>query len=186
MLHEKRSVTQLLHGCSEGDPQSLEQLFPLVYDELRVLAKRHMYHEKPGHTLAPTALVHEAYMRLADSDTPWQDRQHFFAVAATVLRRLLVDHAKGRNRQKRGGNAQKISLEESIVITAQPDPRILLVDEALHKLAKVDERKAKIVELLFFGGLTFDEVSEVVGVSLSTLRRELNFAKAWLASEISA
>jgi RNA polymerase sigma factor (TIGR02999 family) len=136
--------------------------------------------------LAPTALVHEAYLRLAEVDKRWEDQRHFFAVAAIVMRRILVDHAKERHRQKRGGNAPKLSLDEAIAISDSPDPRILLIDEALNKLARIDERKAKIIELLFFGGLTFDEVSATLGLSHSTLHREVKFAKSWISHEISS
>lgn len=186
MPDDHQPVTRLLEACRGGDSAAAEQLFPLVYEELRRLARKHLANERPGHTLAPTALVHEAYLRLVDVEVPWQDRTHFFAVAASMLRRILVDHAKGRLREKRGGSAQKVSLDETIFITADPDPRIILIDEALNKLARIDERRSKIVELLFFGGLTFDEVSTVMDVSLSTLRREVNFAKAWIWREISS
>ncbi|HEY3839189.1 MAG TPA: ECF-type sigma factor [Bryobacteraceae bacterium] len=186
MSEEIRSKAQWLQAWQAGDTASMEQVFPLVYDELRRLAARHLRSERSEHTLAPTALVHEAYLRLAAGDKHWEDQKHFFAVAAIVMRRILVDHAKERHRQKRGGNAAKLSLEEAVAISDTPDPRILLIDEALDKLARIDERKAKIIEMLFFGGLTFDEVSDTLGLSHSTLHREVRFAKSWISREISS
>jgi RNA polymerase sigma factor (TIGR02999 family) len=186
MSEEIRSKTQLLQAWQAGDATSMEQVFPLVYDELRRLAARHLRGERTEHTLAPTALVHEAYLKLAAVDKRWEDQKHFFAVAAIIMRRILVDHAKERHRQKRGGNTPKLSLDEVIAISDTPDPRILLIDEALNKLARIDERKAKIIELLFFGGLTFDEVSDTLGLSHSTLHREVKFAKSWISHEISS
>ena len=179
------STTQLLRAWQEGDAGSLEQLAPLVYSELRQLAARHMRNERPDHTLAPTALVHEAYLRLASADKRWQDRKHFFAVAAMVMRHVLVDHAKERHRQKRGGDALRLQLDEAIGISGSADPRILLLDEALTRLARIDERKSQIIELIFFGGLTFGEVSTLLGLSHSTLHREVRFAKSWILNEIS-
>jgi RNA polymerase sigma factor (TIGR02999 family) len=169
-----------------GESPSTEQLFAMVYDQLRVLAARHLRNERPGHTLAPTALVHEAYLRLADGGKHWQDRNHFFAFAAVAMRRILVDHAKERHRQKRGGNVPKLSLEEAFLISDSPDPRIILIDEALDALARIDARKAKVVELLFFGGLTFEEASATIGLSVATLHREVKFAKAWISKQISS
>jgi RNA polymerase sigma-70 factor (ECF subfamily) len=185
MSEEIRSKTELLRAWQTGDAASMEQLFPLIYDELRRLAARHLCGERTELTLAPTALVHEAYLRLAEVDKRWEDQRHFFAVAAIVMRRILVDHAKERHRQKRGGNAPKPSLDEAIAISASPDPRILLLDEALRKLDRIDERKARIIELLF-GGLTFDEVSATLGLSHATLHREVKFAKSWISNEIAS
>jgi RNA polymerase sigma factor (TIGR02999 family) len=172
-------------STQQGTP-STEELFTSVYDQLRALAARHLRHERPGHTLAPTALVHEAYLRLSDNGKQWEDRKHFFAFAAVAMRRILVDHAKERHRQKRGGNAEKLSLDEAIFVSESPDPRILQIDEALNELTRVDARKAQILELIFFGGLTFEEVSETVSLSLSTLHREVKFAKAWISKQISS
>lgn len=186
MSDEHRPITKLLESYRAGDKESANQLFPLVYDELRRLASSHLSNERPGHTLAATAIVHEAYIRLVGVEMPWQDRQHFFSVAATMLRRVLVDHAKGRIRQKRGGHAQKLSLDEMLFIAEDPDPRILLIDEALSKLARIDARRSKIIELLFFGGFTLEEVSATLDIPLSTLRRQVNFAKAWIWNEISS
>jgi len=186
MSEEIRSKAQLLQAWQTGDAVAMEQLFPLVYDELRRLAARHLRGERSEHTLAPTALVHEAYLRLASVDKAWEDQRHFFSVAAMVMRRILVDHARERHRQKRGGDAPKISLDEAVALSEVPDPRILMIDEALTKLARVDERKARIIELLFFGGLTFDELSETLALSRSTLQREVRFAKSWISREISA
>jgi RNA polymerase sigma factor (TIGR02999 family) len=160
-------------------------LFPLVYKELRMLAARHLRNERPEHTLAPTALVHEAYLRMAEAHGPWQDRKHFISVASLVMRRILVDHAKERGRQKRGAQAVKVPLDEALFLAESPDPRIVAIDEALTRLEALDQRKAKIVEMLFFGGFTLEEIAEAVGGSVSTVHREVKFAKAWLSHEIS-
>ena len=184
-MPDEKPVTQLLQAWRRGDQKAADELLPLVYNELRQVAARLMRAERPGHTLAPTALVHEAYLRLAGAEIPWQDRAHFFALAATLMRRILVDHARERGRQKRGAGADKISLDEAVVISPEPDERLLLIDAALSKLAGIEPRKARMVELLFFGGLTFDETSEVLGVSTATLHREMKFAKAWILREVS-
>jgi RNA polymerase sigma-70 factor (ECF subfamily) len=173
-------------GCEESSVQgSTEQLLPLVYNELRRLAARHLQSERSGHTLAPTALVHEAYLRLASADNRWADRKHFFAVAATVMRRILVDHAKERHRQKRGGHAEKVPLEDSMNVSVATDPRILQLDAALNELFRMDPGKGRIIELLFFGGLTFAEIAEVTGVPDAKLRREVKFAKLWIQGQMS-
>jgi len=186
MSEEKKPVTQLLQAWSAGDPRAADELVPLVYDELRQVAARLMRSERQGHTLAPTALVHEAYVRLADVDIPWRDRGHFFALAANLMRRVLVDHARGQGSQKRGAGAQKVPLDEAFLVPGQLDERLVLIDEALSKLAALEPRKARIIELLFFGGLTYDEAAEVMGISVATLYREMKFAKAWILREIGA
>lgn len=186
MSEAGKPVTKLLQAWSGGDAAARDELFSTVYDHLRRLAADRISRERPGHTLAPTALVHEAYFRLTDADVPWQDRAHFFAVCANVMRRVLVDHARQRGRHKRGGAAAKLSLDEALAVTADPDPRILLLDEALTSLARVDARKAQIVELVFFGGLTLEEAAQIVGGSIATVHRELKFAKAWMLSEMKA
>jgi len=185
MEPEVRPVTQLLRQWRDGDPGAFDRLFPLVYQELRLLAARHLRRAQPGQTLTSTALVHEAYLRLAGVDIPWQDRAHFFAIAATVMRRILVDHAKHRRRVKRGGDMARISLDEALNISDDLDSRIVMIDEALTKLADMDGRKARILELLYFGGLSVDEVCKALEISPSTVHRETKFAKAWILNQIS-
>lgn len=173
-------VTRLLGAWRSGDRAALEQLTPLVYDELRHLARRYLRGERADHTLQATALVNEAFLRLAGSDVPWQDRAHFFAVAARTMRRILIDHAKARRSAKRGGGAHRTSLDE---LKTPGDPAavdILEVDEALTRLADIDERKADILVLHFFGGLTYEETAEAVGISPATVDRQLRLGKAWL------
>jgi RNA polymerase sigma factor (TIGR02999 family) len=175
----------LLRQWRDGDQGALDRLFPLVYDELRVLAVRRLRSAQPGQTLEPAALVHEAYLRLAGVDIPWQDRAHFFAMAAIMMRRVLVDHAKERSRLKRGGDMAKISLDEALMISEDLDIRVVLIDEALTKLSAMDTRKARIIEMLYFGGLTVGEVSEAMEISPSTVHRETKFAKAWILHQIT-
>lgn len=174
----------LLRAWSNGDHAASEEVFTIVYRQLIRLARSHFRDERQGHTLSPTALVHEAYLRLVDADIPWADRSHFFATCATVMRRILVDHAKSRGRAKRGGPQPKISLEEALAVSVQPDPRILVIDESLTRLAREDERKAKAFELSYFGGLTLKETSEVLGGSVSALQRDLTFARAWVLRDL--
>jgi RNA polymerase sigma factor (TIGR02999 family) len=162
----------------------LAELLPLVYDQLKTIAGRYMRNERPGHTLAPTALVHEVYLRLVGADVDWQNRAHFLAVAAGLMRRILVDHAKERSRQKRGGAVERVPFTESLMVSAESDPRILAMDEALDRLAQIDARKARIVELVIFGGLTQEEAAEALGLSVSKLHREFQFAKAWMTKEV--
>lgn len=157
---------------------------PLIYDELRSLASRYMRSERRTHTLQTTALVNEAYLRLVNAEVPWQDRAHFFAVAARLMRRILVDRAKAHRRLKRGGGVHKVSLETAAVLTPQPQPGLLDVDEALTRLAALDQRKADVVELVYFGGLTYREAAEALSISERTLHRELMLAKAWLYREL--
>ena len=183
---QPREVTQLLLAWNDGDESALEKLLPLVYDELRRLAKRRMRLERPDHTLQTTALINEAYLRLVDVHTVhWQNRAHFFALSARLMRRILVDYARRRHYAKRGGGAQPISLDQSLPVAAGPSPDLVAVDEALHALAGVDARKAQVVELRFFGGLTVDEAAEVLKVSPETVRRDWKLAKAWLLRELS-
>jgi len=178
-------VTQLLRQWSGGDKEALNELMPLVYDQLRKLASRYLYSERPDHTLRATALVNEAYLRLVDAELSLQDRVHFYAVAASTLRRILVDHAKAKKRDKRGGGAEKIPLDEAVMVGPEPPRGVLELDDALKALAQHDARKAEIVELLCFGGLTYDEVAAVVKISPATVHRELTMAKAWLHRELS-
>jgi RNA polymerase sigma factor (TIGR02999 family) len=149
------------------------------------LASGYLLSERPGHTLPATALVHEAYLRLVEADVAWTDRVHFYAVAARVMRRILVDHAKTNRRQKRGGGADRISLEQAIVVSPEGPSGILELDEALHRLAALDERKCQVVELLFFGGMTYDETAAALDISPATVHRELRMAKAWLHRELA-
>ena len=179
-----KTVTQLLLQWRAGDEQALNQLLPLVYDELRRLAGRYMQSERPDHTLQPTALVHEAYLGLVDIRVSWQDRTHFFAVAARLMRRLLVDHAKANQRDKRGGGL-KVTLKEEMSATPEPALDVFALDEALKVLAGFDDRKSQVVELHYFGGLSYDETAEALGLSAATVHRELRLAKAWLYHELT-
>jgi RNA polymerase sigma factor (TIGR02999 family) len=183
---ESGNVTRLLRDWRQGDKHSLERMMPLVYAELRRIADRHLRRENPGHTLQPTALVHEAFMNLVDVDVTWSDRVHFYAVAARIIRRLLVDHAKAKRRKKRGGGAIRESLDDVPVIAPEPPPQILALSEALEQLATFDERKSQVVELHYFGGFTYDEIADVVGISAATVDRELRLAKAWLYGELQS
>ena len=184
MAPEPNAVTVLLRQWSAGDKDALDRLMPLVYDQLRRLASRCLVSERPGHTLRATALVNEAYMRLIDAGADFNDRVHFFAVAARLLRQILVDHARTQNRKKRGAGAQRLTLDEAMLVT--PDSSGLLdLDEALQRLATNDRRKSEVVELIYFGGLTYDETAAALGISAATVDRELRMAKAWLYTELA-
>src|SRR5207248_130051 len=178
-------VTQLLEQWSHGDDAALAELAPLVYEELRRLAHRHMGGERPGHTLQTTALVNEAYLRLAGETNPnWQSRAHFFAVAARAMRQILVNYAKSQRSQKRGGGAIKVDLGEAALVSLEQSKEIVDLHEALERLAALDSRKAQVVELKYFGGLNYDEMAEVLKVSRITVRRDWEFAKLWLYTEL--
>jgi RNA polymerase sigma factor (TIGR02999 family) len=180
-----QDVSQLLVAWSNGDEEALEQLMPLVYEELRRLAHRHLGRERAGHTLQTTALVHEAYLRLVDQkEVRWQNRAHFFAVAAQMMRRILVDYARSRRFAKRGGGAQHVSLDEALVVSQERAADIVALDEALKALAEFDERKSRMVELRFFSGLSIEETAEVLKVSPGTVMRDWTLAKAWLQREM--
>jgi RNA polymerase sigma factor (TIGR02999 family) len=182
--HSPKSVTQLLADWSKGDQEALDGLMPLVYDELRRLAASYMRRERPDHTLQSTALVHEAYLRLVDQrSVKWQNRTHFFGVAAQLIRRLLVDHARTHQAAKRGA-AYKLSLDEAIDVPEQRDVSLLALDDALNTLAAMDPQQSRIVELRFFGGLSIEETAEVVGISPATVKRDWTLAKAWLYREM--
>jgi len=182
---DTHEVTQLLVDWSHGDRAAFEKLIPLVYVELRHLAHRHMEGQRPNHTLQTTALVNEAYLRLADQSQPnFTNRSHFFAVAAKAMRQILVDYAKAQQRQKRGGGATKVELDEAALISPEQTKAILDVNEALDRLAMLDSRKAHIVELRYFGGLNQDEIAEVLKISTVTVRRDWVFARAWLYTEL--
>jgi RNA polymerase sigma factor (TIGR02999 family) len=180
-----KEVTQLLVEWRHGDKAALDQLIPLVYDELRRLARGYMRREKEGHTLQTSALIHEAYLRLVDQkNVQWNNRAHFFGVAAQLMRQILVDHARSRSRAKRGGNAQKVSLAELSAISVEL-AEVIALDDALNELAELDSRKSQIVEMKFFGGLTNEEVAEVLKITSRTVEREWRKAKAWLQRAIS-
>ena len=174
-------VTQLLVEWGNGDQAALDKLLPLVNAELRQLAKRYMRRESPGHTLQTSALVNEAYLRLVDQkNVQWQNRAHFLGIAAQLMRRILIDHARKAQYAKRGGGALRVSLDETAAVTEAKAAELLAVDEALEKLTAMDARKGRLVELRFFGGMTEEETAEVLGVSVPTVQREWRAAKAWL------
>ena len=174
-------VTRLLARWKEGDEAALQQLVPIVHDELRRLARKQMAGERPGHTLQPTALVNEAYLRLVNlKQMQWQDRAHFFAMGARLMRRVLVDFARSRGYQKRGGGAKQVSLTEALEVADCPPTDVVALNDALEALADVDERKSRVVELRFFGGLSVEETAEVLNVSRETVKRDWKFAKMWL------
>jgi RNA polymerase sigma factor (TIGR02999 family) len=175
-----QTVTQLLAASSRGDSAAFEQLLPLVYNELHAIAARHMRGERPDHTLQPTALVHEAFLRLAGADVSFGDRTHFIRAASQAMRRVLVDHARARNAAKRGGNL-RITLDESLVAQDDRDVDLLVLDDALNRLAAAEPRWARVVELRFFGGLEITEVATVLDISPATAKRDWRFARAWLA-----
>src|SRR6267142_2330803 len=174
-------VTQLLIDWSNGDEHALQQLIPLVHEELRRVATRHMAHERAEHTLQATALVNEAYMRLVDiRQVRWQNRAHFFAMAARLMRRILVDFARSRGYQKRGGGAKQVSFTQALEVAEDQPTDVVALNDALEALADVDERQSRIVELRFFGGLSVEETAEVLNVSRETVKRDWKFAKMWL------
>jgi len=181
---KRTDITRLLMAWSEGDRDALEDLTVLLYGELREIAARCMRAEQQGHTLQPTALVHEAYERLVGVDLPWRNRAHFLGVAANVMRRILVDHARSRGAQKRGGAFNRISLDEALELAGGSEDIVLGLDQALEKLGQFDGLKGRILELRFFGGLTYEQSAEVLDISKATLDRELRLAKAWLRHEL--
>jgi RNA polymerase sigma factor (TIGR02999 family) len=180
-------ITELLQAWSGGDPQALDRLTPLVYNELHRSAQRYMARERPDHTLQATALIDEVYLRLVDGGrVTWQDRNHFFAVCARLMRRILTDFARSRHYQKRGAGARQITFDESLHITPEPAEELVVLDDALRGLAEVDKRKADVVELRFFGGLSVKEAAAVLRVSDETVKRDWRLAKLWLLREMSA
>jgi RNA polymerase sigma factor (TIGR02999 family) len=186
----RQAVTRLLSAWRAGDSNALQQLTPMVYEELRLLAHRYMRRERHSHTLQATAVVHEAFVRMVDMEVAWQDRTHFYAVAATLMRRILVDHAKGKQRAKRGGSERIRSLETSdlnaaaLPVSGANTYDLVDIDEALEHLTKVDARLAHTIELHYFGGLTCPEIAEVEGLSEATVHRDLRLAKAWMLKEL--
>jgi RNA polymerase sigma factor (TIGR02999 family) len=177
-------LTTLLNAWQAGDRAALERVVPELYEELKRLARRAMRGERGGHTLQATALVNEAYLKLADAGIEIANRTHFLALSARMMRRILVDHARARGRAKRGGGQTALVLEESLVADARPEADLLEFDDALNRLAQLDERPARVVELIYFGGLSYEEAAEALGVSRTTLVKDLRFAKAWLAKEL--
>ena len=181
----QHELTQLLIDWSAGNKDALERLMPLVYDELHRLAQKYMRRERPDHTLQTSALLNEAYMRLIDQNrVSWQNRAHFFGIAASMMRRILVDHSRMRAYAKRGGEQQKVDLEEIAILAESKALDVLALDDALKKLEAIDEQQSRIVDLRFFGGLTIEETAEVLGVSHATVEREWSLARAWLWREM--
>jgi len=186
MTTTPQEVSQLLRAWSDGDQTALDKLMPLVYEELRRMAKRHMDRQNPGHTLQTTALIHEAYLRLIDQkETRWQNRAHFFAVAARAMRSILVDYARARQAAKRGGEAVVVSLDEAAVASDERAVEMVALDDALEGLAAFDRRKCRVVELRYFGGLSVEETAEVLKVSPETVARDWRLARTWLLRELS-
>lgn len=178
-------VTGLLRAWGRGDEEALQKLMPLVYEQLHAAASRYMAGERPGHTLQTTALIHETYLRLVDvRQIKWQNRAHFLAMCAQLMRRILIDFARTRAYQKRGGAAPHVNFDEAMLVTAQPDFNLVALDDALNRLAEFDERKSKVVELRFFGGLGVKETAEVMKVSADTVMRDWKVAKVWLLREL--
>ncbi|MDQ4123626.1 MAG: sigma-70 family RNA polymerase sigma factor [Acidobacteriota bacterium] len=181
------NITQLLLNWSQGEKAALEQLFPVVYNELRHQAANLLSRERREHTLQPTALVHEAYLKLVDQEkVEWQNRAQFFALSAQIMRNILVDHARKNLAEKRGGGAKKISLEDVVTQSRAGAAELVALDEALEELAKLDRRKSQIIELRYFGGLNIEEIESVIGVSAATIRRDMRFAEAWLYKQMSS
>lgn len=178
-------MTGLLLAWGQGDEAALARLIPLVHQELHQIARRCMVGERAGHSLQATALVNEAYLRLVDAkDVPWRDRAHFLAVSARVMRRILVDHARAKHYKKRGGDAVRVTFDEGLAVTNEPSVDFVALDDALEALAKLDERKSKVIELRFFGGLTVEETATVLKVSPATVMGDWRLAKAWLQREM--
>ena len=181
----RADVTRLLVLWTGGNQQAMEDLLPLVYDELRKLARRYLQRERPGHTLQSTALVHEAYLRMIDQhDVSWQGRAHFFGIAAQMMRRILVDHARGRDAAKRGAGACKLTLDEDLLAPAERDINLVALDQALDTLSKLDSQQGRIVELRFFAGLSIEETAEVLKISPATVKRDWAMAKAFLSRQL--
>jgi len=178
-------VTRLLRAWGEGDEEALHKLTPLVYEQLHSLARRYMARERPGHTLQTTALIHETYLRLVDvRQVKWQDRAHFLAICAQLMRRILIDFARSRDSQKRRGAVPHVDLDEALLVASEPHFDLVALDDALNRLARVDERQSRVVELRFFGGLNVKETAEVIKVSADTVMRDWKLAKVWLFREL--
>jgi RNA polymerase sigma-70 factor (ECF subfamily) len=186
MTPPQQDVTSLLVASSQGDAEALDKLLPLVYAELRRLAESYLRSERADHTLQATALVHEAYIRLIDQNVSWQNRAHFFGVAAEMMRRILIDHARRHQARKRGSGAVKLSLDEALSMSDERAAELVALDDALKALAEFDPQKSRIVELRFFGGLSIEETAKVMGVSAPTVKRQWKLAKAWLYKEVTS
>ena len=186
MSGANEEITKLLQRAAAGEQAAEADLFEALYGQLRGIARGMLANERPGHSLQPTALVHEVFLRLRGGSIDWQNRTHFFSVAARVMRRILVDHARARLAKKRPGSAQRVEADEALHYSADDPVTVLMVDEALQRLAALDERQARIVEMRFFGGLTEDEIAEVLGISTRTAKREWKFARLWLFSQLKA
>lgn len=183
----RQQVSQLLVAWSSGDQSALEELMPLVYEELRRLAHHYIRRERPGHTLQTSGLVNEAYLRLVDqTNIQWQNRAHFFGIAARLMRQILVDYARRQRYAKRGGDARRLSLDEALIISKERAADVVALDDALKTLAEIDSRQSQIVELRFFGGLSIEETAEVLSVSAGTVMRDWTLAKAWLRRELTS
>jgi len=179
------NLTRLLRDWSKGDRAALDQLMPVVYDELRKIARSYLRGERPTHTLQPTALIHEAYVRLIAQNFPaWQSRAHFYGVAAELMRQILVDHARSHRAAKRGGGDQQLALDDATIFSKERAGDLVALDDALTALAALDQRKCRVVELRFFGGLSVEETAEVLGISVATVGREMRLAQAWLHREM--
>lgn len=184
-MRSSPEVTELLERCRDGDERALDAVFPLVYDALHGLAEKHLGRERAGHTLQPTALVHEAYLRLVDEKRrSWRTREHFLGVAAMAMRRILINHAHRRNAVKRGEGGGRVTLFDAASVLDERAEELVAMDEALERLAALDTQKARVVELRFLGGLTSEEVGKILGVSTRTVERDWRFARAWLRREI--
>lgn len=185
-MDDSGRVLELLREWRQGDDQACDRLVPFVYGELRRLARGQLRREQAGHSLQPTALVHEAYLRLVNADVDWQDRTHFLSVAARVMRRILVEHARARRSRKRGGDEQRVTLTGPIAAPDADPVDVLVLDEAMARLQLFDARQAQIVELCYFGGLTYPEVGKALGISEATVHRDLRHARAWLRRELTS
>ncbi|MGB7208020.1 MAG: sigma-70 family RNA polymerase sigma factor [Pyrinomonadaceae bacterium] len=183
---DQHQITQLLNDWNDGNDVALQELMPLVYDELRRMAKRYMSGQNKGHTFQTTELIHEAYLKLAKSEKQnWKNRAHFFGVAATAMRHILVNYALSKNAQKRGGEAQKVTLNDDSIVSLERSDEIVALDDALKELAALDERSSRVVEMKFFGGMTNEETAEVLKVSTETVKRDWQFARSWLLREVA-
>ncbi len=183
---DQSQITELLNEWSVGSDVALDELMPLIYDELRRMAKRYMSGQSKGHTFQTTDLIHEAYLKLAKSENQsWVSRAHFFGVAATAMRHILVNHAVSKQSQKRGGERQKVTLNENSIVSAERSDEMIALDSALNELAVLDERASRVVEMKFFGGMTNDETAEVLKVSTETVKRDWQFARSWLLREVA-
>jgi len=186
MSDQKKAVTELLNQHQEGDKDAMEKLLPVIYAELKKIAAAYMRKERPGHTLEATALVNEAYFKLIDqNNVQWQSRAHFYGVAAQIMRRILCDHARAKQAEKRGGKDIRIPLEDILNLGHQVDSGIVELDDAIKRLAVLNERQAKVVEMRFFAGLSNEDIAETLGTSLATVKRDWTFAKAWLFKELT-